>query len=593
MIETLARCFRALPHQLRWRWALVAAIHALAALVELAAAFALYAFLGGALHLDWLAAAEAAQSPGGSSSAFTIVVAMLVARSLLGAVATLLRAGAIAASSQSVFTALVRRDLTSGLTTGRDGESSARGVWRAMRVSDVAYRVVAASGVTILAEGLAAVAVVVAMALVAPITAVGGAVAVGAVGGAIVLLTRGVAARIGAESHVREGDVAAAMHSVFGVSREIRSKRGEARFTEFLARVHRARTVPQRRHIALLGLPRHVIELCFVAALAAVVGLTWRTGRSEEFVAILGVLAYAGFRLVPAANRIVFAVDEIRHEHAALAWLGGLAPEPDAQRGMPTAEPPPVGVIELRGVVQRHPGADGDALAGIDLTIRPGERVGLLGESGSGKSTLVDLLSGLVTPTGGSVTIRGLPADEWLQSGGKLGLVPQGALLLDGTVRENIELGTPRSRDELDRAIAIASAGPLIAALPEGVETRVGERGGALSGGERQRIAIARAVVDRPALLLLDEATSALDQPTEKRILDALTRDEGTTIVIAAHRPRSLAICDRIVVLRRGRLVAEGTATELARTSEEFRRLILEGDRELRSSDRTPGEDAP
>lgn len=576
MIATLHRCFRTIPRQLQLRWAAVAAIVATASLAELVAAISLYAFLGGSARIGWIDRIGLHLGVGSFVAGFTVLVVVFIVKSLLGILGTSMRAKVIARSIQSSFGALVLRDLSHGADPS-PGERSAIRVWRAMKVSEVAYLVVAPSGVTFFAETVAVMAVLAGMIIVAPVPAVAATTTISAVCGILLYSTRGTTIRIGKESHRRTAEVAAAMHSVFGLHREIRTRRREHRFTEILGDVHRRAMVPLQRHIVLLSLPRHVVEISFIAVLMAVVYFTRASANQEEFIAVLGVFAYSGFRLVPAANRILYATDEIRHHEEAVAELDARAEPRATDTELPAL---PLGTISLRDVRHRHPYATRDAVSEINLTIVPGERIGIIGESGAGKSTLIDLLAGLRSPTAGSVMIGGITAEEWLRRGGNVGLVPQGALLLDGTVRENIEFGSRRHDEDVRRAIDIARLRTTVDLLSNGERTTIGERGGRLSGGERQRIAIARAVIDRPDLLFLDEATSAIDAPTEREILEDLAREPEITIVIAAHRLRSLAVCSRIVVLQSGSIVDAGSPRELELRCAEFRRLMALSDLE-------------
>ena len=225
---------------------------------------------------------------------------------------------------------------------------------------------------------------------------------------------------------------------------------------------------------------------------------------------------------------------------------------------------PPQGRIDLERVGFVYPGrGESPALVDISLTIAPGERVALVGPSGSGKSTLLALVQRLRDPTAGRILIDGVPArDASLDAlRRRMALVPQDITLLAGTVAENIRFGAEDAgMAEVERAATAAQADTFIRALPEGYETRIGERGITLSGGQRQRIAIARALLRAAPILLLDEATSALDAESERLVQDALERlmADRTTLVIA-HRLATVRAADRIVVMDDGRIVEQGS----------------------------------
>jgi ATP-binding cassette subfamily C protein len=212
--------------------------------------------------------------------------------------------------------------------------------------------------------------------------------------------------------------------------------------------------------------------------------------------------------------------------------------------------------VELDGVDLRH--GDQTVLTGATLAIPAGEVTALTGPSGSGKTTIVDLVVGLLPPDAGEVRIDGVPLPEldleaWRRA---LGYVPQDTFLLHDTIGMNVSLGDPAiGPAETERALREAHAWEFIEALPDGLDTVVGERGSALSGGQRQRIAIARALVHRPSLLILDEATTALDPASEQAVLAAVRELRGHTTVLAiSHQPALLAVADRVYHVEGGRV---------------------------------------
>ncbi|HEY0508203.1 MAG TPA: ABC transporter ATP-binding protein [Blastococcus sp.] len=213
-------------------------------------------------------------------------------------------------------------------------------------------------------------------------------------------------------------------------------------------------------------------------------------------------------------------------------------------------------------------GAGRPTLSQITFDVPAGSTVAVVGPTGSGKSTLAGLLVRLVDPTDGSVLLDGVDLRR-LREGevsDQTAFVAQGTFLFDDTVRGNVTLGAPFSDDEVWTALRVAAADDFVAALPEGLDTRVGERGASLSGGQRQRLALARAVVRRPRLLVMDDATSAVDPSVEARILDALRRDdarEPATVVVVAYRQATIALADEVVWLEQGRVLARGTHEQL------------------------------
>ena len=225
----------------------------------------------------------------------------------------------------------------------------------------------------------------------------------------------------------------------------------------------------------------------------------------------------------------------------------------DSARAPAPVAPAP-GPVELCGVRYRHPGGGG--IEHAELSIHPGEFVGIRGSSGAGKTTLVDLLIGLLTPQAGEMRIGGQPVDDAVLGGWREGIayVPQDGFLFHDTVRRNLIWHDDAIDDAwIQAAIRLAGADTVIAGLADGLETVIGERGAMLSGGERQRIALARALIRRPRLLILDEATNAIDAAGEAQLLERLAAlDPRPTILMISHRAESLAACDRIVHVERG-----------------------------------------
>ncbi|WP_345711129.1 ABC transporter ATP-binding protein [Kineococcus glutinatus] len=225
------------------------------------------------------------------------------------------------------------------------------------------------------------------------------------------------------------------------------------------------------------------------------------------------------------------------------------------------------GRLTLQRVSYRYPEAERDALHDITLDVLPGQTVAFVGPSGSGKSTVLNLVLGFVRPTGGRLLVDGADAAGLdLRSVRRhVSVVPQEPVLFEGSVRENVTYGLGEVEDErVRRALADANAEEFVAALPQGWDTVVGERGARLSGGQRQRLAIARALIRDPRVLLLDEATSALDPEAETAVQGALTRlMRGRTTLVVAHRLATVRAADRIVVLEDGRVVESGSRGEL------------------------------
>jgi ABC-type multidrug transport system fused ATPase/permease subunit len=227
--------------------------------------------------------------------------------------------------------------------------------------------------------------------------------------------------------------------------------------------------------------------------------------------------------------------------------------------------------VALHGVRVELPGGSAAVLDGASLTILPGEKVVLVGPNGAGKSTTLSLLLGFISPSSGSVTVggadlRGLDPEAWRR---RLSYLSERPTLIAGSLADNLRLADPAAGDDrLREVLNEMGAGDLVASLPHGLSTQLGEGGRQVSAGERQRIALARAVLRRASLHLLDEPTSHLDDETEANVVEALGRAlSGRSALIVTHRPAVLRLADRVVTLRGGCFVAApdasiGTATD-------------------------------
>ncbi len=237
------------------------------------------------------------------------------------------------------------------------------------------------------------------------------------------------------------------------------------------------------------------------------------------------------------------------------------------------------GRVAYEGVRFRYPTRpDVEVLQGIDLAVEPGQVVALVGPSGGGKSTMGAMLSRLYDPTAGRLTLDGVDIREldpaWLRR--LVGVVSQEPVLFSTTIAENVRYGRPEASDaDVRDALRAANAETFVTSFPDGLATRVGERGQQLSGGQKQRIAIARALLKDPRILLLDEATSALDAESEALVQDALTRlMRGRTSVVIAHRLSTVIGADRVVVIDGGQVVEAGTHAELMARGGVYARLV-------------------
>ena len=321
------------------------------------------------------------------------------------------------------------------------------------------------------------------------------------------------------------------------------------------------------------ALPRIVMETALVLVILAFLGARVVTGSGAlDALPALGLFGYAAVRLQPALNEILVSLNALKFMAPGIDLLHRDLVEIDDAATTLEEDVVPLALereLRLEGVGVRYAGAKRDALGDVDLVIRRGEFVGIVGSTGGGKTTLVDVVLGLLPPASGRVTVDGVDLvgheRAWQAT---LGVVHQMLFLADATIRQNVALGLPGAEIEEERvleAVRLAQLDEFVASLPDGLDTRVGQRGIRVSGGQRQRLAIARALYRRPSVLVLDEGTSALDHETETDVMDALVALRGSrTIIAVAHRLTTVAACDRVVMIEGGRLVDVGPFDELA-----------------------------
>ncbi|MEP9365522.1 ABC transporter ATP-binding protein [Nocardioides sp. CN2-186] len=232
--------------------------------------------------------------------------------------------------------------------------------------------------------------------------------------------------------------------------------------------------------------------------------------------------------------------------------------------------------LEIEGLGYRYE-PDQPLIDDLTFAVEPGRTVALVGATASGKSTLTSLMTRLVDPDDGRILLDGTDLRDLAHGelAETVAMVPQTAFLFDDTVRGNVTLGADVTDDEVWAALRAAQGDGFVAALPHGLDTRLGERGTSLSGGQRQRISLARALVRHPRLLILDDATSAVDPEVEARILEALrSGDDDTTLVVVAYRKATIGLADEVIHLEDGRVAGRGTHAELLRRSPSYAHLV-------------------
>ena len=330
------------------------------------------------------------------------------------------------------------------------------------------------------------------------------------------------------------------------------------------------------------NISKYVIETTVVLGALIISGVQFGLRDAAHAVATLAVFLAAGSRIAPAVLRLQQGALAIRSNLGSarltlelIDSLGESKPSEEVSDNLELVHSGFVGSIEISNVSFKYPLATEAALNGIDLRIKEGSTVALVGPSGAGKTSIVDVLLGVLSPDSGKVLISGLePSATVSRWPGAISYVPQDVIVTNGSIRENVSLGFPVSvaTDELVmEALKLAQADDFVSALPMGMDTSVGDRGTKLSGGQRQRIGIARALFTRPKLLVLDEATSSLDGQTESDISQAIQGLKGSvTVVMIAHRLATVLNADQVIYMDKGRIIAQGTFEEVRRAVPDF-----------------------
>jgi ATP-binding cassette, subfamily B, bacterial len=284
-------------------------------------------------------------------------------------------------------------------------------------------------------------------------------------------------------------------------------------------------------------------------------------------------------QLIGAVILISSLMPQIAKGFSSIRSLGEVLESPDieANAGKPAMKEIH-GIVDFKDVTFAYSGSSSPAIKHLTLRVRPGEMIAIVGPSGSGKSTLINLAIGFLRPQSGTISFDGNDLSKFdLRTARQyISVVPQESVLFDGSVRENIIYGLGDVSDqEVRGALAAANASEFVAALPDGVDTIVGERGARISGGQKQRLAIARALIRNPRILVLDEATSALDSESEHAIQKALeSLMANRTTFVVAHRLSTVQKADNILVLQDGELVEQGTHLTLSKAGGVYQRLF-------------------
>jgi ABC-type multidrug transport system fused ATPase/permease subunit len=334
---------------------------------------------------------------------------------------------------------------------------------------------------------------------------------------------------------------------------------------------------------SITTVPRFLLEaIAFGGLILTVLYLILKKGSFLNALPIITLYAFAGYRLIPSMQAVYSSISQIRFAIPAINALHLELKNMKLNEVFDNEERLPVNkFICLKNIYYAYPKTSKQTLSDITITIPANSTVGFVGPTGSGKTTIVNLILGLLKPQQGKLEIDGKIINKsnrraWQRS---IGYVPQQIYLADDTVASNIALGIEKedlNQDNIEYAATVSNIHNfIINEMPEGYQTKVGERGIRLSGGQRQRIGIARALYHKPKILILDEATSALDRITEQSIIDSINKiSDNITVIIISHRLNTLKNCDNIFVINKGIIHDQGTFKELQITNKIFREML-------------------
>jgi ABC-type bacteriocin/lantibiotic exporter with double-glycine peptidase domain len=442
---------------------------------------------------------------------------------------------------------------------------------------------------TVFSRGTVALALIVFLAVTEPVLALAALGLIGGIYGLFyVVLARRKLGEIGrrrvAINHQRMQVVSEALGGI----KDVKLLHAEQAFVDAFRPLSSSFSRDHTLAVLIGTLPRYVVEaVAFGGVVFVTLALVSAGDWDGRVLPLLGMFAFAGYRLMPSIQHAFAALVQVRTHQPAFESLYADLADDDTEReserspAPPTAPPAAVAPeqklrlwprrsFEMRGITFRYPGATRAAIEGLNLSLLANTTTGIVGPTGSGKTTFVDLLLGLLRAGQGQLSIDGVCVDasnieHWQRS---IGYVPQHIYLSDSSVAANVAFGVPEPQIDRARVEEACRAACIHAAisqdLPDGYDTLVGERGARLSGGERQRIGIARALYRRPEVLVLDEATSSLDRLTEEQVMESMRRLAGKkTIVMIAHRETTLRECDVIYRMARGQLELVGSYAAL------------------------------
>ncbi|EAR11142.1 ABC transporter ATP-binding protein [Reinekea blandensis] len=399
-------------------------------------------------------------------------------------------------------------------------------------------------------------------------------------GGAYTLIYYGLKPRLkrhGNSISIRNTRIQSILSESFTGIKEIKLGSFEQDYQDRFSKINR-KGLNSQAYISLSAeMPRFLLEsISFGAILGLAMVLLSSDRGMASIVPILSLYALAGYKLLPTLQQIYKSVSSLSgHGEVAIELVKALDFQ-QYKRTTTPAQPMDISSIELDGVSYRYPDAKFSAVNSVHTVLNKGNIYSLTGHSGSGKSTLADIILGLIKPSEGHIKINNQPlTDDSLQSfRANVSYIGQSIFLLNDTVTRNVAFGIKDQdidHDKVIEALKLANAYDFSMALPQGIDTKLGQDGKILSGGQRQRIGIARALYKSCDVLVLDEPTSALDIESEYLLLQTLNSlKEDLIVLLISHRPASIRMSDIILFLKDGQIADEGSFSELKARSNEF-----------------------
>lgn len=591
MLNMLKTCLSFLDTPLRWRWAFLIPFVVTAAVLETGGAAAIFTLVKVVEN-----PVQTAQLPIFAfvtsllpwkerqavviSCTVLVLIFYLIKNSLL-IVAAYLQSWTVTNSIVTVSQRLFKAYLSAPYSFHLQHNSSEL-IYKVDKAVETIFRSVLASAVMMVSESLVSLGLLSLLFLAAPTVTLAALFILGGLFTCMVRVTGRYSTRWGNDVYeMKQTLLQNLQQSLSGVKEIQVTGRGHFFAETFtLMQQELARTLCLRT--TLSATPHIFVETVFVCGvLVIVLAVSWRGELDASLLPLLGLYAYAGFRIIPSANRLLMHVGAMKFGAAAVEQVQRdfqlLQQEmTDIRVEPPNNKRPFRRLLQSEHLSYTYENVSEPALRDLNFIIRRGESVGIVGPTGSGKSTLIDLILGLLHPSHGRITVDGRDIATCVRAWQRqIGYVPQNLYLLDGSLWRNIALGVEDSdidEQRVRQAIGMAQLETFIATLPKGLETVVGERGVRLSGGERQRVAIARALYQDPDVLIFDEATSALDNQTERELTQAIEALQGQkTLLIIAHRLSTVRHCDRLLFLQNGQLVDCGSFAELVERNSDFR----------------------